>query len=243
MPGLFFIKVPGLKSSRKVGLPPQAAKLFSRHSACNLTHFSKETPLRSQTSSEQADAQSRTQVSREMLPVHCHAWKFLSIVTLECTSPAERFPPKIVNEKKFLSIQQIQKNWTALLQRILNRQVHSQIKIHLKKITKIRKYKKLKCKYQRINTQPIKTKTIKYTHRLRYITSTWIALLKLANTTNWTWPNTKKTWSILKLTNTKKLNSNSMTEHKTDMNITKIGKYNKTEQQFYDGAQNRHGHY
>ena len=34
-----------------------------------------------------------------------------------------------------------------------------------------------------------------------------------------------------------------MTEHKTDMNITKIGKYNKTEQQFYDGAQNRHEHY
>ena len=29
-----------------------------------------------------------------------------------------------------------------------------------------------------------------------------------------------------------------MTEHKTDMDITKIDKYKKAEQQFYDGAQN-----
>ena len=29
-----------------------------------------------------------------------------------------------------------------------------------------------------------------------------------------------------------------MKEHKTDMNITKIDKYKKTEQQFYDGAPN-----
>ena len=29
-----------------------------------------------------------------------------------------------------------------------------------------------------------------------------------------------------------------MTEHKTDMNIIKIDKYKKTEQQFYDGTQN-----
>ena len=29
-----------------------------------------------------------------------------------------------------------------------------------------------------------------------------------------------------------------MTEHKTDMNITKIDKYKKTEQQFYDEEQN-----
>ena len=28
-------------------------------------------------------------------------WTCLSIVTLECTSPAKRFPPKTVNEKKF----------------------------------------------------------------------------------------------------------------------------------------------
>ena len=31
----------------------------------------------------------------------------------------------------------------------------------------------------------------------------------------------KTAMNILKLTNTKKLNSNSMAEHKTDMNITK----------------------
>ena len=34
-----------------------------------------------------------------------------------------------------------------------------------------------------------------------------------------------------------------MKEHKTDINITKIYKYKKIEQQFYDGAQNRHKHY
>ena len=34
-----------------------------------------------------------------------------------------------------------------------------------------------------------------------------------------------------------------MAEYKTDMNITKIDKCKKTEQQFYDGAQNRHDHY
>ena len=45
--------------------------------------------------------------------------------------------------------------------------------------------------------------------------------------------------TLLKLTNTKKLNSTSSTEHKTDMNITKISIYKKTEQHSYDGAQNR----
>ena len=34
-----------------------------------------------------------------------------------------------------------------------------------------------------------------------------------------------------------------MTEHKTDMNISEINKYKKTEQQFYDEAQNRYEHY
>ena len=62
-------------------------------------------PVQPQASSEQADAQSRSQVRREMLPIHCHTWTCLSIVTLECTSPAKRFPPKTVNEKKFLSTQ------------------------------------------------------------------------------------------------------------------------------------------
>ena len=35
----------------------------------------------------------------------------------------------------------------------------------------------------------------------------------------------------------------NMTEHKTDMTITEIDKQKKTEQQFYDGAQNRYGRY
>ena len=43
--------------------------------------------------------------------------------------------------------------------------------------------------------------------------------------------------------NKKKLNSTSTTEHKTDMNITKINKYKKIEQHFYDGTQNRPEHY
>ena len=51
--------------------------------------------------------------------------------------------------------------------------------------------------------------------------------------------------TLLKLTNTKnkkqqQLNSTSSTEHKTDMSITKINKYNKTEQYLYDGIQYRH---
>ena len=74
------------------------------------TNSSRKTGLRPHASGEQADAQSRPQVSREMLPVHCHAWTCLSIATLECTSPAKRFPSKTVDEKKFLSTQQIQKN-------------------------------------------------------------------------------------------------------------------------------------
>ena len=56
---------------------------------------------------------------------------------------------------------------------------------------------------------------------------------------NWTavlWRSTKH----MNITKYKKLN---MTEHKTDMNITKIDKYKKTEQQFYNGAQNRYEHY
>ena len=44
----------------------------------------------------------------------------------------------------------------------------------------------------------------------------------------------------MNITTYKKLN---MPEHKTDMTITKIDKYKKTEQQFYDGTQNRYEHY
>ena len=34
-----------------------------------------------------------------------------------------------------------------------------------------------------------------------------------------------------------------MKKHKTGMNITKIEKFEKSEQHFYRGAQNRHEHY
>ena len=64
-------------------------------------------PFLPQASSEQAEAQSRPQVSRQMPPIHCHDWTCLSIVTLERTSPAKRFPPKTVNENKFLSTQSL----------------------------------------------------------------------------------------------------------------------------------------
>ena len=62
---------------------------------------SRKMPVLPQDLSEQADSQSRCQVSRETLPTHCHASTCLSIVTLECTSASKRFPPKTVNEKKF----------------------------------------------------------------------------------------------------------------------------------------------
>ena len=45
-----------------------------------------------------------------------------------------------------------------------------------------------------------------------------------------------KTDMNIKTEKYKKLN---MTEHKADMSITKIGKYKKTEQPFYDGAVKR----
>ena len=50
----------------------------------------------------------------------------------------------------------------------------------------------------------------------------------------------KTDMNITKIEKYKKLN---MTEHKTDMDITKIEKYKITEQHFCDGAQNRHKHY
>ena len=34
------------------------------------------------------------------------------------------------------------------------------------------------------------------------------------------------------------MNSTSMTEHETDMNITEIDKYKNSEQHFFDGTQN-----
>ena len=98
------------------------------------------------------------------MPIHCHAWTWRSNATLECTSPAKRFTPKTVNEKKFLSTQSLAFiliiNWWALpkltntikktdqnfYNEDKNKQVHSQIKIHhehLKNINKIEKYKKM----------------------------------------------------------------------------------------------------
>ena len=56
---------------------------------------SRKVGLRSQALSKQADAQSRPKVGREMLAIKCLAWECLSIATLECTSPAKRFPPKL----------------------------------------------------------------------------------------------------------------------------------------------------
>ena len=35
------------------------------------------------------------------------------------------------------------------------------------------------------------------------------------------------------------MNSTSMTEHETDMNITEIDEYKNSEQHFFDGTQNR----
>ena len=84
------------------------------------------------------------------------------------------------------------------------------------------------------NTSATKTRTIKYTHRLRY---PWWTLLKLSNIKN------KQQFydgEKNKHTKYKKLN---VTEHKTDMNITKINKYNeKTEQYFYNENKNKQVH-
>ena len=140
----------------------------------------------------------------------------------ECTSPAKKFPPKIANEKNFLSTQQIQKKTEQQFYiEEKNKQVHLQIKMHLKNIIKIEKYKKTwSTKYQRINTQPIKTKNNQ---------------IHLQNKIhNEHFNNIDTTGKYKKL---------NMTEHKTEMNVTKIDKYKKTEQHFYDGAQSRHEHY
>ena len=113
-----------------------------------------------QVSSEQVDAQGRPQVSWEMLPIHCHAWTCLSIVTLEYKSSANEkwvciicewkeilfYPTNTKkNNKKNLNKRNIkQKNEQHLSKEVKNKQIHSQIKIHsehLKNINKIEKYK------------------------------------------------------------------------------------------------------
>ena len=203
----------------------------------NKTPSSRKTRLQPQVLREQADVQSRPQVNREMLPIHFNAWSSLSIFTLEWTSPAKRFPPKTANEKNSFISNKYKKKMssTSATKTKTNKYVRT-LRCAWRTLLKLKNTKNWSTKFQRINTQPIKTKTIKYTHRLRYITSTWIKLLKLTNAKNWTWRNRKQTWTLLKLTNTKnwtgilwqgtkEMNINkykklNITEHKTNMNIT-----------------------
>ena len=129
----------------------------------------------------------------------------LSIVTLGHPYPLSRmsvhhllrYPRRKLAMKIIISFLHKKKiNWAALDK---SKRVYSQMKMHLKNFTKIENYKKdWSAKYQRINTQPIKTKTIKYTRTLRY---TWITLIKLTNTKTWTWRNTKQTWTLLNAKN------------------------------------------
>ena len=81
-------------------------------------------------------------MSKEMLRVLCQAWTWLSIVTVKCTSPAKKFPPKTANEKSFLLPSKYKKTEQHFYKEDKNKQVHSQIKMHLKRIAKIEKYKK-----------------------------------------------------------------------------------------------------
>ena len=66
------------------------SKSSERESSCRKTRVSPQPP------SEQADAQSRPRVSREMLPVHWKAWTCLSIVTLESLR-SQHGPLEILN--------------------------------------------------------------------------------------------------------------------------------------------------
>ena len=116
--------------------------------------------LRSQASSEQADAQKRAQVSREMLPIldmpiHCHAWVY--IICLEIPAKncrwkeisfyriTDREATNITKINKYKKLTyKVSKNKHAT-DEDKNNQIHSQIKIHskyLKNINKIEKYKK-----------------------------------------------------------------------------------------------------
>ena len=88
---------------------------------------SRKTRVQGQASSEQADAQGKPQVCREMLPIHCRTRTCLSNATLECTSPAKRFSLTTVNEKKFLSTQQIQKKKKQPEQHFYNNDKNKQV--------------------------------------------------------------------------------------------------------------------
>ena len=81
---------------------------FVFHDQClkNSNKISRKTRIRVQTSKERADSQSRLQVIREMLPIHYHAWTWLSIVTLECIQDSCRE----LSMKKSVSAQKIQEN-------------------------------------------------------------------------------------------------------------------------------------
>ena len=95
-----------------------------------------------------------------------------------------------------------------------NKQVHSQIKIHWKNILKLKDTKKPKYKVSKNKhtTDEDKSSQIHSQIKIHLMNVTQIGKYKTLN----------------------------MTEHKTDMNITKIDKYKKSE---HDGAQNRHEYY
>ena len=117
---------------------------------------SRKTRLSPQASSEHADAQSRPQVSREMLPVHWQARIYLSNAIFECTSFVKRLPPKTANLNSTSTTKTRTNKCTRRLrypERLLlkltykasknkyttdedkKNQIHSQIKIHLMNIT------------------------------------------------------------------------------------------------------------
>ena len=101
-------------------------------------------------------------------------------------------------------------------------------------ITKLEKYKKTwTAKYQRINTQPIKKKNNQIHSQIKIHNEHLNNITKVGKYKNWIWRNSKQTCTLLKLTNRKKVNSNSMTEHQTHEH------YWKTEQHFDEGTLNK----
>ena len=87
----------------------------------------------------------------------CLSWTCLSNATLECTSPAKRFPLNNAN----LNSTSTTKTRTNKYTRRLSYTERTLLNLKIQK--------NWSTKYQRINTQPMKTKTIKYTRRSRYI--------------------------------------------------------------------------
>ena len=66
------------------------------------------------------------------------------------------------------------------------------------------------------------TKTDKYKKRLKTTSvtehSTDMNIIKIEKGKNWSWQNAKQKWTLLTLTNAKKLATNFTTEHKTEYN-------------------------